>query len=64
MIHISRLITTCAIIHNLMIYEHVPLEWLDEDDVLDDAEDELNQVVQSDNQRRNQLVVYISNKFG
>jgi hypothetical protein len=62
MIHVNRLITACAIIHNLMLNEQVPLEWIEQEDTLTDN-DELNQPVDEDGERREQLAAYIADRF-
>ena len=62
MIHVNRVISTCAIIHNLMLHEQVPLEWIEREDTLCDN-DELNLPVDEDGERREQLLAYVTDRF-
>jgi hypothetical protein len=56
---INRHIMTASILHNLLIQEPYPEDWIVESDGLDD-DDELNEPAQAaDNQRREQLFAYM-----
>jgi hypothetical protein len=71
MVRLLRYIISACILHNLVIEDRVPREWLQKDDDCGDdllEDDELNQAIDfwhiNDDTRRSQLLSYILEKTG
>lgn len=66
MVHVIRLFSCAVILHNLLVADPVPQEWIEYDGEDLDENDELNQDVSQETSttRRDQLLNYLQEEFG